>query len=129
MAANKIFRFGPIALTTTLTTNILNCTITSLAGPVGFAAPSTAFTQPYMILRHIRIVNKTGSNATFTLYMGATNGNVAGTELLGTATVVSANSAFDWYGLVRMDVADFLVGGAGTTTALTIEGEGEIGFV
>src|SRR5437773_12056151 len=129
MAANKIYRFGPIALTTTLTTNILNCNITSLAGPIGFAAPSTAFTQPYMILRHIRIVNKTGSAATFSLYIGATGANAAGTEFIGTALSVAANSAFDWYGLARMDVADFLVGGSGTTTALTIQGEGEIGFV
>ena len=55
MASNKTFKFGPVALTTTLTTNILNPNVTSLAGPVGFT-----MTQPYIILRHIRIVNKTG---------------------------------------------------------------------
>jgi hypothetical protein len=31
--------------------------------------------------------------------------------------------------MLRMDVADFLVGGAGTATALTIEAEAEIGIV
>jgi hypothetical protein len=122
MASNKIFRFGPVALTTTLTTNILN---PAAAG----AGTGYTVTADYLILRHIRIVNKTGSAATFSLYIGATGGNVAGTEFMGTALSVAANSAYDWYGLLRMDAADFLVGGAGTTTALTIEGEGEVGKV
>jgi hypothetical protein len=123
MAQNKAFRFGPVALTTTLTTNILNPSITSLAGPVGYTQ-----TQPYLILRHIRVVNKTGSVATFSLWLGATGGNVAGTEVIGQALSVPANSYVDWYGALRLDAADFLVGGAGTTTALSIEGEGEIGI-
>lgn len=122
MAANKTFRFGPVALTTTLTTNVLNPNITSVAGPVGFT-----MTQPYIILRHMRIVNKTASAATFSLWLGATGGNVAGTEVIGTGFSVAANLAFDWYGALRIDAADFLVGGSGTATALTIDGEGEIG--
>jgi hypothetical protein len=84
-------------------------------------------TQPYIILRHIRIVNKTSSAATFSLYLGATEANAAGTEVVGTGLSVAANSAYDWYGYLRIDAADFLVGGAGTATALTLTGEGEIG--
>lgn len=122
MAANRVFNFGPVALTTTLTTNILNPNVTSLAGPVGFT-----LSQPYIILRHIRIVNKTGSAVTFSLWKGATGGNAAGTEVVGQATSIAANSYFDWYGIMRFDAADFLVGGAGTTTALSIQGEGELG--
>ena len=122
MAQNKAFRFGPVALTTTLTTNILNPNVTSLAGPVGFT-----LTQPYIILRHVRSVNKTAGAVTFSLWLGATGGNAAGTEVIGQALSIAANSAFDWYGLLRIDAADFLVGGAGTTTALSIQGEGEIG--
>lgn len=122
MAQNKTFNFGPVALTTTLTTNILNPNVTSLAGPVGFT-----MTQPYLILRHIRVVNKTGTAATFSLWKGATGANAAGTEVIGQGLSVAANSYFDWYGIMRFDAADFLVGGAGTTTALTIQGEGEIG--
>jgi hypothetical protein len=122
MASNKIMRFGPVALSSTLTTNILN----PAAAGSGTGYTTTA---DYLILRHIRIVNKTGSAATFSLYIGATGGNVAGTEFMGTALSVAANSAYDWYGLLRMDAADFLVGGAGTATALTIEGEGEVGKV
>jgi len=123
MAANKVINIGPVALTTTLTTNIINPNVTSLAGPVGFTA-----TDPYLILRHIRISNKTGTAATFSLWKGATGGNAAGTEVIGTAVSVAANSYFDWYGTMRLDAADFLVGGAGTTTALTFSAEGEIGF-
>jgi len=119
---NKAFRFGPVALSNTLTTNILNPNVTSVAGPVGFT-----MTQPYIILKHIRIVNKTGGAVTFSLYLGATGANAAGTEVIGTAMSVAANSAFDWYGSLRIDAADFLVGGASAATSLTIQGEGEIG--
>jgi len=122
MAANKLFRFGPVAMSATLTTNILNPNVTSLAGPVGFT-----LTQPYLIIRHIRIVNKTAGAVTFSLYLGATGGNTAGTEVVGTALSVPANSAFDWYGQMRLDAADFLVGGASAATSLTIQGEGEVG--
>jgi hypothetical protein len=122
MAANKIFNFGPVALTTTLTTNILNPNITSVAGPVGFT-----MTQPYIVLKHIRIVNKTGSAATASLWKGATGGNAAGTEVVVQGTSIPANSYLDWYGIMRFDAADFLVGGSGTATALSIQGEGEIG--
>ena len=120
MAANKIFRFGPIALTTTLTTNLLN-------PPTATGGTNGGSSAQYIVLRHIRILNKTGSAATFSLWIGATGANAAGTEFMGTATSVPANSFIDWYGQLRLDSADFLVGGAGTTTALTIQGEGEIG--
>lgn len=122
MASNKSFNFGPVALTTTLTTNILNPNVTSVAGPVGFT-----MTQPYIILRHLRIVNKTAGPVTFSLWKGATGGNAAGTEVVGVGTSIPANSYVDWYGIMRFDAADFLVGGSNTATALSIQGEGEIG--
>jgi len=120
---NRPFNLGPVALTTTLTTNIMNCNVTSLAGPVGFT-----LTQPYIILRHIRIVNKTASAATFSLWKGATGGNAAGTEIVGIGKSVNANDCYDWYGLMRFDAADFMVGGSGTATALSLQAEGEIGI-
>jgi hypothetical protein len=100
--------FGPLALTTTLTTNIYN----------------QGSALIYDVIKHIHIANKTGVAATFSLWLGATGGNVAGTELF-TAVSIAANDYFDWYGNLRMGSTDFLVGGAGTTTALTILGEGE----
>ena len=120
MASNKAFNFGPVALTNTLTTNILNPDTTS----GGVNDNSTAL---YIILRHVRIVNKTGSAATFSLWKGATGANAAGTEVIGQALSVAANSAYDWYGMMRFDAADFLVGGSGTSTALSIQVEGEVG--
>lgn len=123
MANNKLFNFGPVALTTTLTTNILNPGAGARATPpVGFVD-----TVQYIILRHIRIVNKTAGAATFSLWRGATGANAAGTEVVGQGLSIPANSAFDWYGIMRFDSADFLVGGSNTATALSIQGEGEIG--
>ena len=136
MAANKILRMGPVALTTTTTTNILNPP--TLTGGTGLAGTNT---NTYLVIRHIRVVNKTNAAASFALWLGATGANTAGTEAIaggaasagaltaGTGVSVAANSYFDWYGQLRMDPADFLVGGAGTATALTIEAEGEIGIV
>ncbi len=116
----KKFRVGPVALSNVLTTNILNPPIAS--GGVG------AGTSPmYILLNHIRIVNKTAGAVTFSLWLGATGGNVAGTEVVGTGTSVAANSYVDWWGLMRLDSTDFLVGGASALTSLTFQAEGEIG--
>lgn len=120
MPQNKTFRFGPIALTNTLTTNLLNPATTT--GGVNAGASSQ-----YIILKHIRWVNKTAGAVTFSHWLGATGGNVAGTEVLGIAASVPANSYIDWYGMLRLDAADFLVGGASANTSLTMQGEGEIG--
>lgn len=123
---NKPVRFGPVALTTTLTTNILNPP--TLTGGV---VAGTANSNTYFLINKIRIVNKTGSAATFSLWVGATGANAAGTEVGGIGTSVPANSfidiPFSGQGL-RLDVADFLVGGAGTPTALTLEAEGSVGI-
>lgn len=121
MAQNRTLRVGPVALTNTLTTNILN----PAAAGAGTGYTPTA---SYIILRHIRIVNKTAGAVTFSLWLGATGGNAAGTEFIGTALSIAANSAYDWYGIVRLDSTDFLVGGASALTSLTFEAEGEVGL-
>lgn len=120
MAQNKVFRFGPVAMSATLTTNILN-------PPTATGGTNGGSSSQYIVLKHIRIVNKTAGAVTFSLYLGATGSNTAGTEVIGTALSVAANSAYDWYGMLRLDAADFLVGGASAGTSLTISGEGEIG--
>jgi hypothetical protein len=124
MAANKIIRMGPVAMSSTLTTNIMNPP--TLTGGTGLAGTNTA---SYLIVRHIRIVNKSASAVTFSLYIGGTGGNVAGTEFMGLGTSVAANSYVDWYGMLRLDTADYLVGGASAATSLTFQAEGEIGVV
>lgn len=135
MPANKIIRVGPVALTTTTTTNILNSTVTSLAGPVG-----VTLTQPYFIVRKIVVGNKTASEAKCALWIGATGANAAGTEYVftgkatagaldaGTGASVPANGSLERFPMTRMDSADFLVGGASAATTLTIELEVEVGF-
>lgn len=119
---NKPQRFGPVALTNTLTTNILNPAAAG-SGAVGYTA-----TASYIILYRINIINKTASAATFSLWLGATGGNAVGTEVIGIAQVVAANSFFPWSGRLRLDATDFLVGGASANTALTFEAEGEVGL-
>jgi len=124
MAANKIIRFGPAYLSNSVA-NILNCNVTSLAGPVGFT-----MTQPYLILRHLRLVNKTGSAVTATLYVGATGASAGGTEVItGPATSIAGLGYLEWYGWMRLDVADFLTGVAGSASAIVIQGEAEIGLI
>lgn len=124
MAQNKPFRFGPIALTTVTTTNLLNPGTTT----GGVNSTGSPYGNLRINLRHVKIVNKSGGAVTFSLWLGATGGNAAGTEVIGQAKSVAANDSYDFYtpGL-PLDVADFLVGGASANTALTIEGVGEIG--
>lgn len=135
MANNKLVTFGPVALTTTTTTNIFNPP--TLTGGTGLHGTNT---NTFFFLRHLRVVNKTNTACNFALWLGLTAANTAGTEAIagGVATTgalnantgltVAANSAFDWYGYLPIDVADFLVGGAQTASALTIQGEGELGI-
>jgi hypothetical protein len=106
--AGTIKRIGPTALTTTLTTNVYN--------------QSSALI--YDVINHVEVTNKTGTAATFTLYIGATGANTAGTEWF-TAISVPANSQFHWYGAKKIVSTDFIVGGAGTTTALVIQMESQ----
>lgn len=121
---NRKLNIGPVALTTTLTTNIFN------VGTGARATPPTGFTEPgfYALITHVMISNKTSSNATFSLWKGATGANAAGTEFIGTAITVPANSTVSYYSPGwRFDAGDFLVGGADTGTALTITLAGELG--
>jgi len=120
MAANKVFNFGPIALTNTLTTNVLN-PATATGGTNGGSSSN------YIVIKHFRVVNKTAGAVTCSFWKGLTGANTAGTEFLGIALSIAANSFQDFYGLWRFDAADFLVGGASANTSLSFEGEGEIG--
>jgi hypothetical protein len=123
MAANKILRFGPVALGASAA-NLINPP--TLTGGAGLAGTNT---NTYVIVRHIRIVNKSATAATVSLYIGATGASAAGTEFAFNGASVQANSYLDWYGLVRLDIADFLTGLASVATTLTFQAEGEIGVV
>ena len=85
--------------------------------------------QPTIWMKRIHVVNKTGAAATFSLWIGATGANAAGTEFFSLQSV-AAQSVFDWVsgpGLALLST-DFLVGGASAGATLTFEAEVEIGF-
>jgi hypothetical protein len=117
--ADKPFKFGPLALTTTYTTNILNPPAQAAAGIPSGDVPAQNI---MLIVTHIRVVNKAAAD-TFRLYIGASAGNVAGTEF-AYDTPIAAKGEWNWYGRKKFLPADFLVGGAATTLTLVIEGEG-----
>lgn len=104
-------------------------TIKRISGPAFLAASATdIYTPPastiYTIIRHIHIDNVTAGAVTFTLYVGATGGSAAGTELFKGYSV-AANSSFDYYCALKMISTDFLSGLASAGTSLTITVEGE----
>lgn len=123
MAANKQIRFGPVALSASAA-NIVNPP--TLTGGTGLSGTNV---NTYVILRHIRIVNKSNGPVTASLYIGATGAAAAGTEFAFSGYSISANNYVDWYGVVRLDAADFLTGLASAVTSLTFEAEGDIGVV
>lgn len=120
MAANKIIKFGPVAITNAVT-NFLNPGTTT--GGVNGGAPQNL----YFIIKHIRIINKTAGAVNASLFIGATGGSAAGTEFAWSATPVPANSFLEWFGQLRLSVADFMTMLASANTSLVIQAEGEVG--
>lgn len=121
MASNRAFRVGPVAMSATLTTDIFS---PAAAGSGTGYTPSAS----YAIIKHIRIVNKTAGAVTFSLWLGASGGNAAGTEVVGIGVSIPANDYFDWYGQMRINSGEYLVGGASAGTSLSITLEGEVGL-
>ena len=119
---NRPLRVGPVAMTTVVSTTILNTALSALAGPTGYTQ-----TQPYAILTHIRIVNTTAGSLNVSLYIGASGASVAGTAFGFNVYPVAANSYVDWYGRVRLESTEYLTGGD-SGSGLTFEAEGEIGL-
>lgn len=80
----------------------------------------------YALVRHIHIANDDSSAVTVSLYVGATGGSAAGTQLAGGYSI-AANDNFDIYfpaGL-KLTSSDYLSGVASAASALscTITGE------
>lgn len=120
MASNKVVRLGPVALGTAVA-NVFNPP--NLTGGVNIAAG----TNCYYILRHIRAVNKVSTAVNISAYIGTTGNSDAGKEFAWNSNSVPANSYVDWFGVLRLDTADFMTASATSATAVTIEAEGEIG--
>ncbi len=114
MPQNKRVTFGPFALTTTYTTNILN-------PPTATGGVNGGSSSNYILLYWARVINKTATAVTFRLFKGATTGNAAGTELAYDQTVAPFSFIdIPWPSGQRLDAADFLVGGASVTLSLVI---------
>lgn len=103
---------GPVTLSNTYTTNVYN----------------QASAVVFSVVRKIHVANKTAGAVSFRLYLGATGANTAGTELFFDYSI-AANSAVDFYGALRLDSTDFLVGGASAATSLVITLEGDLQVV
>ena len=123
MAANKPIRFGPAYLASSATNVIV---VPTLSGGTGLGDTNS---NCYLIIKHVRLVNKTAGAVTASLYIGLTGGSAGGTEFMVNATSIAANSYVDWYGALRLEPADFLSGLAGAGSSITFQGEGEIGVV
>lgn len=105
-------------------------TLKKLAGPAYISNSAADIYTPaastiYTIIRHIHVANKTNTAATFSLYVGATGGSAAGTELFGTKTV-AAYDTFDYYCVMKLLSTEFLSGISETASALVIVVEGEL---
>lgn len=120
MAQNKILNVQPIALAAAVA-NILSPGTT--AGAVGFAG-----TNPYIIVKHMRVVNNDAVPHTIKLFKGLTGGSAVGTELGYSGSQVGANSFLELYGQIRLDSGDFLTGFADVASKLTLNIDAEIGI-
>lgn len=121
MATLKTLSIPPVSVPASAA-NLLNCAVTSLAGPVGFT-----MTQPFLIVTHMQLNNKTGSPVTVTLYKGASGASAAGSEFGFAAVAVPANSSVDWFGEQRFESTDFLTGVAGAASSVTLNVDAQIG--
>ena len=126
MAANRIFRTGPVAIvSTTAVTTDLTFPGTATAGTGITPAPAVQ----YVILRHIRLVNITAGTVNFSLFVGLTTASATSTNFMGVGSSISANSFVDWYGLLRIDNPNGVTGTitTGAASSIIYNAEGEIG--
>lgn len=133
MAANKALTLGPVAVTTTNATTIAAPGSTSVVAANATVGSGIPTTNHYMLIRHIRLVNTTVAAITVSLFVGARAAAVAGTEFLGGALSIPANSPYDWYagsqGLrIEFGATDAALCGGASALGVTFQAEGEIGF-
>ena len=127
MAQNKIFNSQAAVLATLSSVsggNLFNTFTSATPAPVGYP-----FSQPYAIIKHVRLDNILTTTAiNVTLYKGATGAQLATQAWALSSVSIPAQSYVDWYGQARFDSADFLTGTCNLSTAAVITIEGEIGL-
>lgn len=77
----------------------------------------------YTVLTHIHLANVTTTAAWFTLYIGATGGTAAGTELYKQVNI-GPNAGFDYFPERKLLSTDFLTGLAQTAASIVWDLEG-----
>jgi len=104
-------------------------TLKKIAGPAYIAAAAADIYAPpaatiYTVIRHIHIANRGAAACSFCLYVGATGGSAAGTELYKDVNIPIAGY-FDAYMTLKLTSADFLSGVASLAShcVITVEGE------
>jgi hypothetical protein len=118
---NRPWRSGPISLSSTLTTNVLNPpTLTGGVNVGGVAAT-------YLIIKKTFIISKVGGDTTISFWLGATGANTAGTEVIGSQRSLPGRGVIECFDRLRLDAADFLVGGCSAGGSAVAIFEGEIG--
>jgi len=103
-----------------------------ISGPAYLAAAAADIYTPaaatiYTVIRQVHVANKTAGAVTYILYIGATGGSAAGTEIAALKSVAagSVDDLFFSPGL-KMLSTDFLSGIASAATSLTITVIGEL---
>ncbi len=124
MAQNKIFEYSPQlssgALLPLAVFNVGN----SLAGSIGIIS-----SQPYAILKHIRLINVLTTVAVVAgLYKGATTTSLSTQTFAFSSVSIPASSYVDWYGQARVETADYINLVANLATSTIIQIDGEIGI-
>jgi hypothetical protein len=102
-----------------------------IAGPAFLSNAAANIYTPsastiYTLIRQIHLVNVTTAPVQITLYIGATGGSAAGTEIAKLVTI-AADSYVDlfWPNGLFMASTDFLTGLAGSASAVTITVSGD----
>jgi hypothetical protein len=98
-------------------------------GPAFIAASATNIYTPEAStirfdMRHIHIDNVTAGAITFSMYIGATGGSAAGTEIFKDQSI-AAKSPFDFFCSYKMLSTDFLsaIASAGSSLVIVVSGE------
>ena len=126
MSQNKKVLLGPVAFATSVGVLFKPGTVTG-----GTNLPPVS-TNTYYRIYHITVINTAASAGTFNIYKEtATPAGAAAKSIVGVLQSVAANSAYHWYGDVRVsaDETDLCITGLASAVTMTVVMEAEMGIV
>jgi len=102
--------FGPLLLTSTVTTSVYNNTSALI----------------YDVIKQINVANVTGGAITFTLYIGTSaTDTTTGKQLFQSVSVPANTTSPFYFAGLKLTSTDWIVGGASALNSLTITAMGE----